>query len=177
MEESNIPEIFSSIFESLEQMYREKTIDYSILPYIDRLIEKFDEFEKFWITSQDVAIQTAFVMYLSARNSRMILQKMKEKFEIAKQEASNPKVVGDSRKVIFPIYGIYESLLAAQNSLPNVDFSLPSQLIEQIRILRVTAKNVGMLPTLKEEMAGINKKRLRREFSDLDVRLLVETLV
>lgn len=170
-------EVFSRMFSKLDRMEKTGVIDESINLEITDLIDEFSGSERFWIENEKVPIQTAFILFRASRNAAAILKKAKERFSEAKSSQENPKVALDFRRVIYPICELYNRLREAREREPNVDFMLANQVQEGIRHLRRIAKQANMLPSLKEEMAGLNKRQLRKEFSDIDARILAGFMV
>jgi len=68
-------------------------------------------------------------------------------------------------------------LIEAREREPNVDFILINQTLEGIRHLRQMAEEANMLPSLEEEMAGLDKDSLQEEFSELDARIWAGVLI
>jgi len=170
-------ETFSKIFSKLDYMEKTGVIDESINLEISDLIDEFSSSERFWIDNEKVSIQTAFIMFRASRNAAAILKKAKARFSEAKSSQENPKVALDFRKVIYQIYELYNKLEEAREHVPNVDFILANQVQEDIRHLRQIAKQTNMLPSLKEEIAGLNKKQIEKEFSELDARILAGFMI
>lgn len=68
-------------------------------------------------------------------------------------------------------------MIEAREREPNVDFILINQTLEGIRHLRQMAEEANMLPSLEEEMAGLDKDSLQEEFSELDARIWAGVLI
>jgi hypothetical protein len=168
---------FASLFKVLDAMERSRRVDVSILPKIEELLENCKEKERYWLKEGEVPVQTAFAMYNASRNIRMVLDKVKRRFELATEKHENPKVISDSRNVLYSIYDIYLKLDEAKESKRNVNFILASQIMQSVRSLRAIAKQVKMLPTIAEEIAEISNELVKREFTNFDAKVWATTLV
>jgi len=65
-------------------MERTKTIDESVNSKIDELISRFNEHEQYWMKSEKVPVQSAFILFLASKNASAVLKKAKERISEAK---------------------------------------------------------------------------------------------
>lgn len=164
-------DVCSLLASKLDEMQTSRKVDLSSLELMKAAIEKSATREEYWLSNKDITLQTAFVLYHAARNTRMVLEKMHQRFLHATEAHENPKVVDDAM-IVFPEL---TELCGYIDSLQNV--KITPELLEfvrrRIRNLRNTAQRVQMLPSMEEEMKGVDKKDLAKEFNSVaeDLRL------
>jgi len=161
-------DIFEDISGSLNTMEEEEKVDLSILEKFDILIKEFLRLENIWISKKMESAHNIFLFYLSSKNCEMILKKMKDRFEKAKEKNDNPKVVIDAEAILPLINDIY---IRNINGLTIRSKTTPmemNKIMNSIFSLREIARKVNMLPSKEEELRGLNKKTLGREFSKID---------
>jgi len=121
--------------------------------------------ERFWLSNREIPPQTAFVLYHAARNTRMVLERMHQRFVQATEMHENPKVVDDAITV-FPelseMCGFIDSLQKAEIRPELLEF-----VRRRIRTLRSTAQKVQMLPSTEEEVKTVDKQDLAKELGDI----------
>jgi hypothetical protein len=155
----------------LEEMQVSRKLDESSIGIIHDAIGEARSREVFWVSNKEVEAQTAFVIYHAARNTRIVLEKMHQRFKQATEIHENPKVIDDAMTV-FPELSEMCSFI---DSLQKVE--IKPELLEfvrrRIRNLRNTAQRVQMLPSLEEEVKSVNKKDLAKELGSVaeDLRL------
>jgi hypothetical protein len=149
----------------LEGMQASRTLDPSSIGMIQTVIKECGEKEIFWLSNKDITPQAAFVLYHAARNARMVLEKMHEKFVHAVELHENPKVVDDAL-VVFPelseMCNIMDSMQKTEIKPPVLEY-----VRRHIRTLRNAAERVQMLPSTEEEMKVVDKKKFAKEFGDI----------
>lgn len=92
---------FAILSEQLQKMERVDEVDISVVDTLNKMIEDCRLRERFWIENEGKPVDLAFLLYHASRNSRIILEKMKQRFFEAKEKHENPRVIGDSL-VIMP---------------------------------------------------------------------------
>lgn len=173
---SNIFLLVSEIMSSLKRMEECKKIDPSILKQINSLSKDLYAQERIWLSRTDIPVKTAFTLYLAARNSRMIMEKLNEKIENAERLKQNPHVIHDVKRVIPSILEIYVNLMKANEQLPSIGFTIHKRIFDLIKSLRDLAGMYGILPTFEEDTKGIDKKTIREEFTRWDQRIWMKTV-
>jgi hypothetical protein len=162
--------IFLEFMQSLEEMEAKREVDRNTsIEKINELVSLFGESEHLWSKDKKTPIDIAFVMYLASRNSRMILEKMGDRF--GEPKLANPKVAVDSARIIPALLDLYVNLVSAEKQAPSVNFILPTRMLHSIYSLRKIASEIDMLPSIAEELKDIPRETIRKEFSDLDVRI------
>ena len=159
MENKDACELLST---KLEEMHASRQVDDSVIPIIKQAITENKKREEYWSSNKDIVAESAFVLYHASRNTRMIFEKMLEKFMLASQMHENPKVVDDAL-VVFPelqeLCSFIDSLKVDKLTDAFLEF-----VKKRVRNLRSTAEKVKMLPTTEEEVTKVNKKELAKEF-------------
>ena len=156
---------------SLEAMQVSRKLDETAFPTIQTTIEESKQREDYWISSMEITPQIAFVMYHAARTTRIVLEKMYDRFMNATKKHDNPKVVDDA----IAVYPEVNELCHFIDSLQKAE--IPENMAEFVRRrtrnLRNTAQKVSMFPSTKEELQKVNKDEFAKEFSDIatDLRL------
>jgi hypothetical protein len=152
LEKNDACEILST---KLEEMQASRRLDETAIPMIKQAINESIKREESWLSNKNLPTQSAFVLYHASRNTRMILEKMLNRFMLAAQRHENPKVVDDAM-VVFPelheLCGYIDSLKA-----DNLSGSFLEFIKKRVRALRNTADRVGMLPTTEEEVTKVKR--------------------
>ena len=155
----------------LEEMQVSRRLDPSSLGIMQTAIGECDQKEKFWLSNKSISPQAAFVFYHATRNTRLILEKMHERFVHASELHENPKVVDDAM-IVFPELS---EMCNFMGSLQKAE--IKPEMLEyvrrRIRALRNTAQRVQMWPSIEEEMKAVNKDELAKELGAVadDLRL------
>lgn len=169
MGEIKIP-VFLEFMQLLEEMETKGEVDRNAaIGKINELADIFGESERFWSKDEKTPIDIAFVMYLASRNSRMILEKMRDRF--GEPKLANPKVATDSIRIIPALLDIHINVTNAEKQAPQVGFILPAKMIRTISSLRKIAFETNMLPSIAEELKGTPHKTVEKGFSDFDARI------
>ncbi|MEX2705365.1 MAG: hypothetical protein Q6352_008910 [Candidatus Freyrarchaeum guaymaensis] len=154
---------FKTLLEQLEQMNETQKVDISVVKVLDSLIEDCRTNERFWIKNEKIPIETSFLLYHSTRNSRLILEKMKQRFILADEKEDNPHIVSDALQVVPVLNELYEVISALKYL--EIKTELLSFLSSKLRQLRNVASIASMIPSPEEEIKEIDKKKLKRRFS------------
>lgn len=154
--------IFESAYNKLLNMEVERKVDLSILDEFNALQKNFMELETYWRKSEKVPIKQAFVLFHSMRNCRIILQKMRLRFEVAKERQQNPQIVYSSQLVLPRINDLYNTIQPLKGR--EVTKEIVHLVRQRLRSLRDIAANTSMLPTLEEEIRGIPIPELKKKF-------------
>jgi hypothetical protein len=153
---------FADLIERLERMKQLQKVDTSVVEILDELIRKCKETERFWIESENLPVDTSFLLYHSTRNSRLVLEKMKDRFIMAAKKGENPHVISDSMEVVPILSELYEatSLLRERPIAPEV----LSFISNRLKTLRNVAYKVSMLPSPEEEIAEVDRAKFKKHF-------------
>lgn len=152
-----------SLYHQLTKMDETQKVDVSVVDVINELIQASKSSEEFWIKSEGVSVEDAFLLFHASRNIRLIFEKMEERFSLAEEKHENPQVVTDSLR-IFPLL----------NSLCYTVFSLKkmrinsgtiSMVSQKLRLLRKMALETSMFPSPEEELKELDKIELRKRFT------------
>lgn len=162
MEKENACGILST---KMEVMQASRKVDTTAISTLETVVEECKGKEKFWVSRKEISPSTAFVLYHASRNTRLIFEKMRNRFAQASELQANPKVVDDASTVFPELYEMYSLL----KSLEKIE--VKSEMLEyirrRVRNLRNTAQKVSMLPTTEEEIESVDKNELARELADL----------
>jgi hypothetical protein len=88
---------------------------------------------------------------------------MKQRFILAAQRNENPHVISDSIQVVPILSELCEAILALKERV--ITPELLSFISNRLKLLRNIASNVSMIPSLEEEIKGIDKKKFKSRFS------------
>lgn len=157
--------VFDSIYNKLEDMESKGKVDLSVLEEFDLLMKRFKELELFWIETQKVQVEDAFLLYHCSRNCWNVLDRMRTRFLEAKEKHLNPVIVQDSQQVMPSLNALYEIV-----SLPltgPLNEEQQTLLIQRLKAMRDVASSLSLLPTFQEETKDINITNFRRHFRDL----------
>lgn len=154
---------FTILVQRLETMEETKEVDISVVEILDKLIEDCKESEKFWIKKGGIAIEKSFLLYHASRNSRLILEKMKERFVLAGKKHENPRIISDSLALVPLLSELCFILFSLRKR--RITSELYGVVSQRVRLLRNAAYNVSMLPSPEEEMKGLDRTRLEKRFN------------
>ena len=164
-------DVCSILASKLGEMQTSRKVDLSSLDLMKNAIAKSTEREQYWLSNRDIAPQSAFVLFHASRNSRMVLEKMRERFAHALEKHENPKVVDDAM-IVFPelseVCGYIDSLQGVEITMDLLQF-----VRRKVRNLRNTAQKAEMWPSFEEETKTVSKAELAKELSSVaeDLRL------
>ena len=162
-------EIFEEILAKLEIMEEACKVDASIVEDLDGLIKFCEDKEQEWVSNEEIEARDAFQLFHATRNSRLILNKMKKRFITSGEMHDNPKVVSDAIRILPAIRDICEILSSISEKY--VTPEILSFLSKKLRNLRNLALQTSMLPSLEEEISGLDKRKLRSRFNRIITNL------
>ncbi|MBC7112708.1 MAG: hypothetical protein H5T34_01580 [Candidatus Methanomethyliales bacterium] len=154
---------FVALIEKLERMEQLKVVDISVLEILDDLIKDCKETELFWIENRNLPIDTSFLLYHSTRNSRLVLEKMRDRFITARKNKENPHIISDSIEIVPILSELYEATLSLRDR--PITPEVLSFISNRLRLLRNIAHRVSMMPSPEEEIAKIDKEKFKKHFS------------
>lgn len=159
----------TSLYKQLVNTQETGKIAKSIFDIFDIIIKDFEKTEEFWIERKEIPVESAFLLYHSSRNSRLILEKMKARFLMAEEKKENPKVADDSL-FVFPYLNDL-CFLTSSLKEKNITPELKTIISQKLGTLRSVASAYSMLPLPEEEIKGLDKKELRKCFLNLSKTL------
>lgn len=151
--------------ELLRQMEDTGKVDPSLVNMLSNAVAHTQKNQELWRTAGDVPKETAFVQYHAWRNVTLILTAMKNRFERAPAKHDNPQVAADAMDVMPSIFVTVNMLL--ETTPTQIGDKERSQILNRLRWLRAAALRSDMLPSLKEELAGVDMDEWRRRLTDL----------
>ncbi|MBS7635733.1 hypothetical protein KEJ37_00065 [Candidatus Bathyarchaeota archaeon] len=154
---------FTVLIEKLERMEQLQKIDASVVKILDELIENCKEAERFWVESERTPVDISFLLYHSTRNSRLVLEKMKNRFITATKKNENPHVIADSIEIVPILSELYEATLSLKER--PITPEILSFISNRLKLLRNMAHKVSMMPSPEEEIAEIDKAKFKKRFS------------
>lgn len=155
---------FEMLIDKFEQMEQEKTLDFSVLSDTDSTIKSCLDNEKFWISSEMHPSDT-FSMFHAIRNNRLIVEKIRERLVASKKTHDNPKIALDALNILpsmSEIFNFTTSMKDKELSKSVIDF-----ISNRSRILRERAEYVALLPSIRDEAAGLDKRKIRSRLNRL----------
>ena len=159
----------SSVEEMLEGMEASGKVNLEIVGLFDSLIgiarRQEDEWER---NRKDISRSDAFAVYHLWRNARLILTKVKERFQEAATRHENPTVALQAIELLPALTTTFGMLSST------VEFD--NRLYVQARILRSVAAKLDMLPDLQQEIADTNSIALKSGIAKFSEALRAELL-
>lgn len=144
-------------------MEKSRKVDVSVINTLDSLIESCEKIEQSWIENKEIPIKSSFLLYHASRNSRLVLEKMKERFITASEIYENPGIINDSMLVVPILNGLCDLIFSLTKRA--ITPEMHSFVSKRLRLLRNTASNVSLLPSPEEEIKGVDRRKLKRRFS------------
>ncbi len=163
-------DIYEKLLFDLEKMAEKGKVDLSIVKGLELIGKKFSDCEEKWVATEKMAQEDAFLLYHASRSSRMIVDKMKNRFLLSEKNADNPKVVDDALKVL-PIISEINNIVSPDETKLTINEETKSFLIGLVRILRNNAAEFSMLPSMDDEFKGIDREAFIKQLS-----LIADTL-
>lgn len=154
--------IFDPVYKKLLSMEYERKIDLAILGDLKLLQKTFAELEAHWKGSEGVPVKEAFVLFHSARSSRMILEKMELSFLKAKERHQNPQIVHSASLVLPCMNDLYNMIEPFKKR--KVTNAVIPMVRRRLRALRDIAETTSMLPSLEDEIKGVRASELKKKF-------------
>jgi len=167
-------DLFQSISSDLVDMEEKRKVDLKIVPKLNSLAKEYLKTENFWLR-EDVNVDTAFPAFHAARNSKIIVEKIIDRFEKQSKD-DNPTIVSATEQLIPLLLEVFSRLKRVRETLPRIEFDVSRQLFEATRKLRNAATKVGMLPSLADELKDVDKETLKEEFENLRKQWMLEIL-
>jgi len=153
---------FEVIYDKLTSMEYKREIDVSILDDLKLCMHAFVELEEYWKSSEKAGVKEAFVLFHSARSSRMILGKLGMGFQKAKEKHQNPQIVHSASLVLPGVNDLYNMIKPLKDG--KVNESIIPLVRRRLKALRDIAQNTSMLPSLEDEVRGVRASELKKRF-------------
>lgn len=154
---------FVILIEKLEKMEQLQKVDLSIIEILDELIRNCKETENFWVESENLPVDTSFLLYHSTRNSRLVLERMKNRFISAVEKNENPHIISDAIQIAPLVIELCEMAFSLKKR--PITPEVLSFISNRLKLLRNTAYKLSMMPSPEEEIAEIDKKKFKKRFS------------
>ena len=155
---------FEILIDKFERMEIDGVIDSSAILELQNAIDNCLKNEEFWIKSEN-HISDSFLMYHATRNNRLIAEKIKERLHFAKNKGDNPKIALDALKILPSMAEIFNLISFMENK--KLSQSVVDYISSQSRVLREKAEVVSLLPSIKDESASLDKRKVRSRFNRL----------
>ena len=159
--------LWTSFTSQLQKMEETKEIDLSIIPIIEELMTDCQDNENWWANNNKERIENNFAPYHAFRNLRLILKMIKEKLETAKERHSNPIEAENTLSILPTMLSLYDFAFSLKDK--QIDNNIKTNIYLRSRYLRDLASSYSFLPTLKEEVTGITKSRLKIKISQISL--------
>lgn len=177
MTRQSIFSYINSMRSDLNKMETGGYVDSSFTMKIDKLDSEFTRMKQYWVDQKWVPVRSAFMFYMAMHNAKLILGKMKERFEKADKNRDNPAIACDSRLVMPIISEVYQKTARATEEKEKLSPFLPNEMLKLVSMLRTTARLVNLLPTLAEEVKKTDKDQLREAAVELDKKFVASNIL
>jgi hypothetical protein len=161
----------------LNKMEVEGSVDRSFVTKIDTLNSELTKMKQYWINQKAVSVGSAFIFYSAMHNTQLVLSKMKNRFNNAHKTGDNPGIACDSLLIMPIISEVSQKTILAFEEKQNLNPFLPTEMLKLVSALRTTAKLVNLLPTVGEEVKGIDKERLKETAMEIDKKFVASNLL
>lgn len=158
---------FGDIGTRLDAMIDRKQLDMSILQPLDELARFARSKEELWKTYKGVSPKSAFVVYHSWRNIRLIFDKIQNRFLEASKRHENPLVAVDTSKVLASLVDAYTGVTEVEGRELAKDEQFAT--LNRITELRNVAYSCNMLPSIDDELKETDRKNIVEEFDNFAI--------
>jgi len=158
-------ELVRAISEAALRMETNEKVDESVFPLISQLREFFVLMQERLVADTTRRTREVFLPYLAAKNAESMLSKMGGRFELSlKTHTDNPTVAKDAIELM-PLFANLCLVLDQFEGGPRGEYT--SELLEAVRKLRVKASETQFLPSINEELSGLDMKAFARNAEKL----------
>lgn len=161
---------FDALFQKFVIMEDEGKINLTIVNDLDVAIQVNRENENFWISYPGDA-STSFTLYHASRNMKLITEKIKKRVLNAAKNSDNPTIANNSIQIL-PLMS--EILFSIMTMKENFQQKKVNYIDNQIRLLRENSFNLELLPTVNEEIKGLDKRTLKSHLYQLSEKIQEE---
>jgi hypothetical protein len=161
----------------LNRMEAKGFVDCSFVAKIDTLGSELTKMKQYWADQKAVSVGSAFIFYSAMHNAELVLSKMRDRFNKAHKTDDNPGVACDSLLIMPVISEVFQKTSQAAEEKQRLNPFLPTEMLKLVSTLRTTAKLVNLLPTLDEEVKGIDKDRLKETAMEIDKKFVASNLL
>ena len=158
-------ELWSSFTSQLQKMEEESKVDLSVVPTIQSLINNCQENERWWAHNTSQPLEKNFAPYHALRNIRLILEEIGDALKTAETRNSNPIDVENTLSIIPTLSYLDMFVNSLKNKTITNDFKL--NIYSRSRQLRDIATRYSFLPSLEDEVKGINRRTLQSRITRL----------
>jgi hypothetical protein len=152
-------------------------VDCSFVAKIDTLDSELTKMKQYWADQKAVSVGSAFIFYSAMHNAELVLGKMRDRFNKAHETDDNPGVACDSLLIMPVISEVFQKTAQAAEEKQRLNPFLPTEMLKLVSTLRTAAKLVDLLPTLDEEVKGIDKNRLKETAMGIDKKFVASNLL
>ena len=153
---SSILSEFAAIGSGLSKMVEDKKIDLAIIPRVEALVNFSSDRESNWRQNKSVSPETAFTVYHTWRNLRLIAVKMRQRLYDAERMHQNPDTAVDGLKVLPSMLEVFTGMVAVEGK--ELSKYERTAALDRITELRNAAFHSDMLPSLDDELQETNVK-------------------
>ena len=159
---TNVSELFGNAAEFIEKAEQTGEVDLGIIEPLRGLSSAFEQMSAHWLElKHEERLENTFSLYHTARNCKLVLRRMIQRFEESPVIGDNPRVADDASQVL-PILIDTFSILEEAKSGP-IDQSRV-QGFDRVRYLRNMARMVDMVPNEAEDLAAIPIETRKRGY-------------
>lgn len=137
-------------------------IEPSISRVFDDVIKNCSDTERFWSSNEKISNKASFTLYHATRNCRIILEKMRERFKEAVTRKENPVIAEYSLRILPDLNGMCDLITSLKGD--TISSNMVTFVMNRVRGLRNTAREVNMLPSPEEEIQKVDRKMLKKHF-------------
>jgi len=141
-------------------------VDKEIDDTLEQIISFVTRREQFWF--QGEPNRRTFTVYHSWRNLRLVFSKMRNRFANAQLVHDNPVVVDQAREIIPKVLSTLASLIAMEKEPTDSEIE---PILEHVRELRASARQVDMVQPLSEELKETDQAKLTAALDELLKRM------
>lgn len=153
-------------------MEEESKIDFSVLTTMGELETNCEKNEHWWANNTIASVEDNLAPYHAYRNIRLILSKVGNSFQTAEERGSNPIEVENALSIMPAITSLYDFVESLKGK--PVSNEMKERIYHKSRNLRNFAARYSFLPSLEEELAGINRSNLEKKISSISKEMQEE---
>lgn len=155
---------FEILIDKFERMETVGVVDTSAILELQNAIDRCLKNEEFWIKSEN-HLSDSFLMYHATRNNRLITEKIKARLSYAIKKDDNPQIALDALKILPSMAEIFSLISFLENK--KLTQPVVGYISSQSRVLREKAEVVSLLPSIEDETASLDKRKVRSRFNRL----------
>jgi hypothetical protein len=156
---------FAAIGTSLTNMVEAEKVDLAVIPRIDALLKFSVDREGVWRNNDSVSPQTAFTVYHTWRNLRLVTAKMRESLLKAEQMRENPEAAIQGLKVLPSMLETFTGMVESEGK--ELSKEERTAILNRVTDLRNAAYHSDMLPSIEEELQETTMENIVEEFDKI----------